>query len=786
VVKAQTFYVSALTDNYNVAGGSAVYMVTITPSGVESKRVIGCENGQFFSIAMNKDKFFWLNLNGIFSADIKGDTFENCAGLAPPMSSSSALTLGTNGKLYYSSNYLFTTDIKTGKSDVIGPLNYMASGDMCFYNGELYMASFQGIAKINVSNPSQSTLEIPLSNMSIFGIVSVATGIRKNTVYGLRILSTSHTEILEFDMEEKRIVKTVGVLPYYVLDAASPVEDGSIIGIDVDKVEINQDCNTGTTGVVDIVPKPHLEDFTYTLNGITNTTGKFTGLAKGTYTFTIVSASDSYTGTVEVPAFDLIKPVYNWKIKNQKCETPGEITFTTADINTSYQIRYNNSVYPLNHTFSGLSANNTSHFEILNKYGCKVDEQDIRVGKDICEIAFDRIQIEQQCDVFHKGILTVLTKPHTAVYQYSLSNGEKNSTGIFKNLPGGNYILKIESDETFFETSATVPDFKLLQPLFSSTKVNPACATKGTIQFATGNPSLFKLKYQENLYPLDYVFNNLNVGTHHFVVLTASGCLVDEYDVKLIYEPCPIVITEIQQSAECNVLGKGMVQVIAPAIPETYTFTLNGISNNNGLFTMLEPGNYELEVRASGGAAPEYRNIVVPDYYTLRKPISLVERKNPVCDLTGQIAFRIGTNTSNYNIRFKSVIYPASHIFDGLYGGNYSFTILDLEGCILDVINTSLETEACNDVSFPNAFSPNADNVNDTFKAKDGSRASNFLMQIFDRKGVLVFSSNQLYNSWDGTYRGSPVPVGTYIWMASFTTQKNEQIRKNGMVTLIR
>ena len=944
-LSAQTFYVSSAINPAYLPGGSYIYKVEITDEGVKSTKIADCAPGdQYFSIAMNKNSLFWLNSSEIYTADVKENRIENCRRLFPSMAYSNSLTLGYDNKLYYCSNFLFGTDINTGKTDILGPLNYFPTGDICFYKKELYMAASQGIVKVNLKEPNKSTLHIPLpSNLLLYGIVSVSTGLRKNTVYGLQYLGTQ-TNIIEFDIENQKMVGVIGTLPYTVLDAASMVEDGSIIGIELEKVDIIQDCISGNTANVNIITAPHIEDFTYTLNGVTNTTGKFVGLSKGQYTLSISSASDSYSATVDIPELNLIKPIYSWQIKNQLCETLGEITFNTPEQNSSYQIRYNGKLYPLNSTFSNLISGNTNHFEIVNKYGCKVDEQDLVVGRDKCKIQFDKAEVKQQCDVFHKGIISILTKPHVAAYTYILNNDLSNTTGIFKNLIPGPYHIKIISDEDELETDIIVPDYKQLQPEFSFAKINPACATKGNIQFnAFAGSNDYRIKFKNDVLPYNHQFTNLEIGNYHFVVLNKESCLIDEFDVelvyepcpviinsvemfaecnvlgkgfikvncppipetytftlnnsvsnntgvfnmldpgtytievkasggapatyrtievpdysltkpltkinaknpacdlkgeisfsigsnssdynvkykglvypgnhifsdliegdysftilklngcivdelnkKLVYEPCPIVINSIEMFAECNVLGKGFIKVNSPAIPETYTFTLNNsISNNTGVFNMLSPGSYDIEVKASGGAPAEYRTVVVPDY-SLTKPHSIVNAKNPVCDLTGEISFSIGNRSADYNLRYNGVVYPGNYVFSGLYEGNYTFSILKLNGCIVDELNVSLETEACNDISFPNAFSPNSDNINDDFKAKEGSRAFNFQMQIFDRRGVVIFSSNKLYDAWNGNYKGQPVPVGVYFWVASFTTQENKRIIKKGSVTLIR
>lgn len=69
---------------------------------------------------------------------------------------------------------------------------------------------------------------------------------------------------------------------------------------------------------------------------------------------------------------------------------------------------------------------------------------------------------------------------------------------------------------------------------------------------------------------------------------------------------------------------------------------------------------------------------------------------------------------------------------------------------------------------FPNAFTPNLNNLNDVFGPK-GIRIQAFEMQIFNRWGELVFETNSILNLWDGTFKGEPAPPGNYTYVAIVT-----------------
>lgn len=65
----------------------------------------------------------------------------------------------------------------------------------------------------------------------------------------------------------------------------------------------------------------------------------------------------------------------------------------------------------------------------------------------------------------------------------------------------------------------------------------------------------------------------------------------------------------------------------------------------------------------------------------------------------------------------------------------------------------------------PNAFSPNGDGINDTWKIQYLDRYPNASVDVFDRYGQLVYQTINYTNPWDGTYKGKSLPIGTYYYI---------------------
>lgn len=103
------------------------------------------------------------------------------------------------------------------------------------------------------------------------------------------------------------------------------------------------------------------------------------------------------------------------------------------------------------------------------------------------------------------------------------------------------------------------------------------------------------------------------------------------------------------------------------------------------------------------------------------------------------------------------------------------------------------ETSWSNEVCFtyrpavyvPNAFTINNDNLNETFGFKTVAVKS-LEIEIYNRWGELLFSSDDINARWDGTYNGEIVPVGTYLYQIKFTDFEDKPYYKSGTVHLIR
>ena len=85
----------------------------------------------------------------------------------------------------------------------------------------------------------------------------------------------------------------------------------------------------------------------------------------------------------------------------------------------------------------------------------------------------------------------------------------------------------------------------------------------------------------------------------------------------------------------------------------------------------------------------------------------------------------------------------------------------------------------------PNSFSPNSDDENELFIIQ-GNNIIDFEITLFNRWGKQLFYSNDITNSWDGSFDGSIVPIGNYSYVLKAYGKDAQLVTKTGVVNVIK
>jgi gliding motility-associated-like protein len=118
--------------------------------------------------------------------------------------------------------------------------------------------------------------------------------------------------------------------------------------------------------------------------------------------------------------------------------------------------------------------------------------------------------------------------------------------------------------------------------------------------------------------------------------------------------------------------------------------------------------------------------------------------------------------------------------------GGYVITLvaIDDEGCT-DTIAKPINILEAYYVYVPNSFTPDGMRFNNTF-AVSTVNVKSLSISIFNRWGEMVFTSDDLFFEWDGTFKGIPVQDGTYTWKLKIRPNQGKEESLTGHVNVLR
>ncbi|MEI6764251.1 MAG: CotH kinase family protein [Bacteroidota bacterium] len=90
------------------------------------------------------------------------------------------------------------------------------------------------------------------------------------------------------------------------------------------------------------------------------------------------------------------------------------------------------------------------------------------------------------------------------------------------------------------------------------------------------------------------------------------------------------------------------------------------------------------------------------------------------------------------------------------------------------------------EIKIPNVFTPNGDGSNDVFAPSNVDFIVNGEMQIFNRWGKLIFSTENLKTGWNGRVGSQKCSDGVYYWLINYTDKARRSAQLKGFINLVR
>ena len=213
------------------------------------------------------------------------------------------------------------------------------------------------------------------------------------------------------------------------------------------------------------------------------------------------------------------------------------------------------------------------------------------------------------------------------------------------------------------------------------------------------------------------------------------------------------------------------------------------------IITFILTANRVIYSQCPGGQALLEINIV-PDFFSDEISWNIIQNNtqilsgtsnsDQICVDTSQCIIVVVNDAGNdgiccaYGDGFFEVFLDANKIGNGSSFGSVDSTYFN---CPI-----SQPIPADDGVTIPSAFSPNGFGLekNNRFSILVNEKVSFINFFIYDRWGDLIFESDNLYFSWDGTFRGKNCMSGIYAYQVIIIYDDGTKKIKTGNITLIR
>jgi gliding motility-associated-like protein len=149
------------------------------------------------------------------------------------------------------------------------------------------------------------------------------------------------------------------------------------------------------------------------------------------------------------------------------------------------------------------------------------------------------------------------------------------------------------------------------------------------------------------------------------------------------------------------------------------------------------------------------------------------------------------TANGNYQFTFWKDRFATERAFRPeaiIAGGVYYAKATSGEGCtLIKPINVTVIPPPLPKVIAANAFSPNGDGVNETFRIEVQGVVKLNNITIYNRWGHPVFWTKNINTPWDGKIDGKILPVGIYYWtFDGLDTYRAKKVLTSGSITLLK
>ena len=561
---------------------------------------MGQASGQIFSVALHKDTLYYSTTAGLLYSAVLNQP--GTCKLLVNSGISNALTADKNGLLYWMRGTdLVQYDPHHGVLRTLGTVPYPSAGDLIFYKDKLYLAS-QGLVEINISNPAASTVYMQTPNHDFFGLVSIPVSCNTNKIYGIEPdRFGTGSNLVEIDMDNKKVLNTLCSLPESIWDAASITESGLLQGIQIQSLTIQSQCGTSPGNVQVQATVASNAGIAYTLNSTTNTTGYFNPLVAGQYTLNMRSAdgciADTTVQVKQVEAIDLAMVTTK---------------DTCSSRNGTLSVKTLKGLSPFTFSIPGLPVSNSPdiaglatgsyRLNVKDANQCNLDTS-FTIGAISPPVPLSNIKIlAESCTPTGGEVTLTYSSPAPGLLGARMDGGAIQTTPVFGGLTSGSHLLQVVTTSCRYDSIITIAVQPPVVPAISFNSTIPGCTgwSDGAFKMNVSNITLpFTVSVNNSAFSATTTYTSLAAGQYKVAVKDGTQCI---WNVQHTLNDFTIVAPVISQQitpAECWRSQPGKVKLTLTGADAPYSYEVNGRSYSSGQESTLPAGNYQAIIRTA-------------------------------------------------------------------------------------------------------------------------------------------------------------------------------------------
>ncbi len=437
-----------------------------------------------------------------------------------------SLTADASGNIFTASGngVLASYNPTTGEEGIYEDMGYDSSGDLTFYQGQMYTATYDNtIVSVHPENPSANEVFIDFSSSgaTIFGIVSSVDGCTVNTY---AFSNDNSAKVYQIDWENQTF-SFVCTIPHTVYGGASEFEfNASESLVDIEAINLLNDGCGDAESDIEVIAQSDNGGIVYSLDNETfQSSNTFTDLEPGNYTV-YLEDDGGCVGNENFIVFSAFAEATETEITPSSCGNNNGIISVTGNSGSglvAYSIDGGNLTQ--GGTFDNL-APGEYEITVSDLADCSTSYMFTIVEAEIENLI--SLNVSNTSCGEDNGVLEIVGTFGNGELSYSLNAEALQGQNTYSDLAAGDYEIEIQDTEGCeVMLTFSVTDSELIEA--GTTEVTEASCGQatGSAQLSANATdvtySLDNITFSEN-----NIFENLAAGDYTAYYQQTEDCII--------------------------------------------------------------------------------------------------------------------------------------------------------------------------------------------------------------------------------------------------------------------